>query len=1201
MADRGDTHYHVPKLNAWFALSSVILLVSAFWMVIDDWDRSWKGYQKDFAKLEVKRSEADLASPESQAALAEETRLKEELAAVEANLKTHHADIAKAEEKLFQLHGRQFVLSEAEKKSKQEYNWARFEFEEGHTDQADLDGKEAGLLAASKIKEGIDAEVLVQEQAVKTLYAERDAIEKQMKGATKGVDLVRKKLAKLDPQDKPTQIAEFLRDFPGLDFVGPNLKVRKVVLDNLTFELNFTKKPRIDMCQTCHMAEDLEGYDEGVEEPFRSHPRLDLYLSAKSPHPVSQIGCTICHRGDGESLEFVRADHQPSNEEEAKDWEEKFGWHKQHHWDYPMLQSEYVEASCVQCHKDSMELIAEDAPRLTEGYRLFERYGCYACHKVEWFPTKRRPGPSLKGIKQKTTPDFVASWIAHPKGFRPSTWMPQFFHLENWPEDDTVVVSQWGEGREIKGREWNDTAIAAITAFVLDRASTEPAPEIPVEGDPVRGRELFRLSGCLACHSMAPFPGMEPEDDRDQALVAHKTNEVGPNLRGVATKVTPEWLFQWIKDPATYWSETRMPNLKLPDQDVADIVAYMFDDPDQYFHAVPEGWAEKPASFVEDVLQEQARWYFGSRTRAQFEASFQNEWKDPNALLVAVGERLVLSHGCHSCHEIAGLENQMPIGTELTTWGSKTVDKLDFGFIPELLAEQHGWSHEETEEFKVYREGWIAQKLHEPRSFDRALTGDGVRVKNPVERLKMPWFDFDEHQVKSIAGFVLGLVKDEVQRAHMVPSAGQARMDEGLRAIRQKNCAACHVIEPGTITFNDEEGVRHTVAGQVFPLSDDEYVAPPLGPGFHPFLEDYEAYTEEPLEEVIVELLRPEPGVGNVGDTVVIEGAENVDAIETTPAWGGDFVPLVVDYYRNAFGTDEAGEDFSKTADPEGKVEDVDGTARDYTAEAYPKIRWTFAPPFLVDEGYKVQRDWLNQFLTDPYPLRKQIRVKMPKFNWGDGEAGAVADYFAQAAARDYPVRYVRRALLHSGLTPEEAAAEAAKSGAAGVTADALRAIEAGYQPAIDASFPKVAAWASKDEAGFAIAPPVDPSYEPLWPRTPSVLETTLAHDPDFWGGMGRLTGAEGPNCFQCHWLNGKAPNAEGPLAWAPDLQYVRERLRPDWVREWLTNPARIYPGTAMPANFEGSQWQEIWPKPSAQQIEDVLTWLFNLDRDPTR
>ena len=53
-------------------------------------------------------------------------------------------------------------------------------------------------------------------------------------------------------------------------------------------------------------------------------------------------------------------------------------------------------------------------------------------------------------------------------------------------------------------------------------------------------------------------------------------NQHGPNLRGVATKLKdPRWLYWWIKDPAAYWSETRMPNLRLSDQDAADVTAYI--------------------------------------------------------------------------------------------------------------------------------------------------------------------------------------------------------------------------------------------------------------------------------------------------------------------------------------------------------------------------------------------------------------------------------------------------------------------------------------------------------------------------------------------------------------------------------------------------------------------------------------------------
>ena len=53
--------------------------------------------------------------------------------------------------------------------------------------------------------------------------------------------------------------------------------------------------------------------------------------------------------------------------------------------------------------------------------------------------------------------------------------------------------------------------------------------------------------------------------------------------------------------------------------------------------------------------------------------------------------------------------------------------------------------------------------------------------------------------------------------------------------------------------------------------------------------------------------------------------------------------------------------------------------------------------------------------------------------------------------------------------------------------------------------------------------------------------------------------------CQQCHVL-GTVPKDQPTANLAPDLRMSIERLQPDWILDWLKNPARILPGTRMPA-----------------------------------
>ncbi len=1005
--------------------------------------------------------------------------------------------------------------------------------------------------------------------------------------------MARERVEQLAPQDPAARIANVIRDAPGLDFIGPTLQPQKVVLDDLTFDLNFTKKTRIDMCHTCHLAIDREGFED-QEQPFTSHPRLDLYLTARSPHPMKQVGCTICHRGHGESLDFIRADHRPdltglaamlSDDQNIEEWEDEYHWHKQHHWDYPMLPTSMTEAGCIQCHQTSMELIAEDAPTVTEGYRNFERFGCYSCHKVDWFPTKRKPGPSLKNFQAKLTTDWVSSWVSDPKGFRPTTWMPQFFHLENFAPDEVIATSEYGRGEPILGHVWNETAVGAITAFIADRAPKQELPPMPVAGDAIRGSEVFRVSGCLACHNMAPY-GEDPDLPRDFALVSSGENEHGPNLRGVATKLDADWLYHWIKNPSAYWPETRMPDLRLSDQEAADIVAYMIEDPDGYFTDVPEGWSVEPSSVDPAALKEMARWFFAREGRTIVENRLAGRdpsrpWDDVEHLQVEVGEALVQHYGCYSCHEIQGMETMMPIGAELTNWASKTVDKLDFGFMHHILADERDWTDAQKHQYTGYREGWLMQKLHAPRSYDRD------KVKNPMEKLRMPWFGFTDHELFTITTFVAGLVDDEVQRAKMVPTAEHAAMDEGMRAVRQHNCLACHQVEPGKIAFEGADGARHEVFAELLPIGDA--AVPPA--------HDLQALADEleywEVDEVGLRLLAVEPGVGDMGEKVFLDDIGQIASLSAPE--GGDFVRLITDYYFNGvelFSADAEDPDeayFYATADPdgEGRVQDVDGEWRSYQDEQYDKVRWTFAPPVLWNEGGKVQKDWFFSFLNDVQPIRPQMRVRMPSFNFRPGEAGAIADYFAIRSANEWPSRYAREMLHSLDATAEDVAAGTK------LEPKEVRAIVDRDLITTESGFPELLAHAAGHD--FSWWGPVDPAYESVVRRQASYRDAAPSNHWDLAQEL--IVGKV--NCYQCHFRLGTPPAAD-PIAWAPDLAIVPTRLREDWTERWLLDPARIYPGTSMPQNFEdnAADYHDVYPdSTNADQIEAVLDYMFNFDR----
>ena len=139
-----------------------------------------------------------------------------------------------------------------------------------------------------------------QSALVKQFSKEINEAKEEKGKLTKQATLIERKLINLDPvhMDFSNRIGNVIRDLPFIDFLSPYYKVEQIVVNDITDNVNFTRVPKVDRCMTCHKGI-LDQEFESDTQPFKAHPRLDLYLSSTSPHPVEEFGCTSCHGGRG--------------------------------------------------------------------------------------------------------------------------------------------------------------------------------------------------------------------------------------------------------------------------------------------------------------------------------------------------------------------------------------------------------------------------------------------------------------------------------------------------------------------------------------------------------------------------------------------------------------------------------------------------------------------------------------------------------------------------------------------------------------------------------------------------------------------------------------------------------------------------------------------------------------------------------------
>ncbi len=271
----------------------------------------------------------------------------------------------------------------------------------------------------------------------------------------------------------------------------------------------------VDRCTTCHLG---IGNPElrDAPEPFRAHPT--------TPHRLEEIGCTVCHRGQGRATTTAAA-HGATK-----------------HWESPMLPSYYVSGSCGSCHRERRP---PEAYTVAAGRELIERSNCAACHKIPGFSMERLPGPDLSNIGDKVRPEWLYRWLMSPFEYLPESKMPDF----RLSEKEVATLTSYL--LTFKSKDTAGSEDAKLEQMLLNPSDEE------IEYGETRYRELR----CVSCHAQEGRGG-----------------KLGPDLGKIASKVNPLWLRSWLKNPRKHFPDSIMPQYGMTERDNRAIVSYMLSE-----------------------------------------------------------------------------------------------------------------------------------------------------------------------------------------------------------------------------------------------------------------------------------------------------------------------------------------------------------------------------------------------------------------------------------------------------------------------------------------------------------------------------------------------------------------------------------------------------------------------------------------------
>ena len=593
-------------------------------------------------------------------------------------------------------------------------------------------------------------------------------------------------------------------------------------------QINVASAGLVDRCQSCHVAMDPKfvpptlalskadlGFSKNKDAPFTSHPDPELLAI----HNPDTFGCSPCHGGNGRATNSIIHGHG-----------------EYEHWLWPLHAPENYEAGCQSCHPHDM--ILEHASVINEGKELFRRKGCIGCHKYEGFDNQddlllaarqqirtleaqkheleleiprltkegdqvsdnataqrlyqkatdmrvttsnidaeveqlerksasllreeKKIGPSLKEVRMKLRKEWIPYWLANTHTFRPTTRMPAF--------------------RFTRGHEQEE--IEAIAAFIWQDALTGPPPDHQLPGNSEKGKTALETRGCLGCHSIG---------EGDKSVGA----QFAANLSRIGEKENYDYLVRWIHNPRQRtrpYDPITKENLGPDDYKKYD-KPFVFDldhsrSPDGKHELQVQLPTVMPSLRLSIEESRDIATYLMTQRHADADKNYPAAPFMDDPKLREKGLALVKNYGCAGCHEISGLEEESRIGTELTTEGSKPIERLDFALLTVPAKEGILPAGKKSPRGSWYdQKGFFEEKLYETDIFDQGRMD---------AQLKMPQPHLEPAELNALVTFLLGSVDITLPENYMYNPAGAAHdIQEGWWVVSKYNCMGCHVLMVG--------------------------------------------------------------------------------------------------------------------------------------------------------------------------------------------------------------------------------------------------------------------------------------------------------------------------------------------------------------------------------------------------------------------